>query len=92
LELKDEVKTIGDVRVLGMLIGIEFVKDRKTKEPAKELRDYILKRAYEKGLLLLSCGVSTIRITTSYIITEAEIDEGIKILKEAILEAEQKFL
>ncbi|MFN4220479.1 MAG: aminotransferase class III-fold pyridoxal phosphate-dependent enzyme, partial [bacterium] len=39
LELKEDTKTIGDVRVLGMLIGVEFVKDRKTKEPAKEIRD-----------------------------------------------------
>ena len=92
MELMDQTKSIGDVRVLGMLIGIEFVKDRKTKEPAKELRDFIIKRAYEKGLLLLSCGQSTIRITTSYIITKDEIDQGIKILKEAIHEAERIFL
>jgi len=92
LELQQESKTIGDVRVLGMLIGIEFVKSKETKEPAKEIRDYIVKRCYEKGLLLLSCGQSVIRITTSYIIKKEEIDEGIKIMKSAIEEAEKLFL
>ncbi|MCX7758751.1 MAG: aminotransferase class III-fold pyridoxal phosphate-dependent enzyme [bacterium] len=91
-ELMEDSRTIGDVRVLGMLIGIEFVKDRNTKEPAKEIRDFVVKRAYEKGLLLLSCGQSVIRITASYIITEQEIDEGVKIIREAVEEAEKLFL
>ncbi|MCS7243291.1 MAG: aminotransferase class III-fold pyridoxal phosphate-dependent enzyme [Candidatus Calescibacterium sp.] len=91
-ELMENSRTIGDVRVLGMLIGIEFVKDRSTKEPAKEIRDFVVKRAYEKGLLLLSCGQSVIRITASYIITQQEIDEGIRIIKEAVEEAEKLFL
>ncbi|MFN3996086.1 MAG: aminotransferase class III-fold pyridoxal phosphate-dependent enzyme, partial [bacterium] len=92
LELKEDTKTIGDVRVLGMLIGVEFVKDRKTKEPAKEIRDFVIKRCYEKGLLLLACGQSTIRITTSYIIKKEEIDEGVRIMREAIGEAEKLLL
>lgn len=91
-ELMEESKTIGDVRVLGMLIGIEFVKDKKTKEPAKEIRDFVVRRAYEKGLLLLSCGQSVIRITASYIITKEQIDEGIKIIREAVREAERTLL
>lgn len=91
-ELMEESKTIGDVRVLGMLIGIEFVKDKKTKEPAKEIRDFVVRRAYEKGLLLLSCGQSVIRITASYIITKEQIDEGIRIIKEVVQEAEKTLL
>ncbi len=91
-ELMEESKTIGDVRVLGMLIGIEFVKDKKTKEPAKEIRDFVVRMAYEKGLLLLSCGQSVIRITASYIITKEQIDEGIKIIREAVKEAEKTLL
>ncbi|MCS7165084.1 MAG: aminotransferase class III-fold pyridoxal phosphate-dependent enzyme [Candidatus Calescibacterium sp.] len=92
IELMNDSKVIGDVRVLGMLVGIEFVKDKKTKEPAREIRDFIIRKAYEKGLLLLSCGQSVIRITASYIITEEEIDQGIRIIREAVEEAEKRFL
>ncbi|MEN3014611.1 MAG: aminotransferase class III-fold pyridoxal phosphate-dependent enzyme [bacterium] len=90
-ELKESSRFVGDVRVLGMLIGIELVKDKKTKEPAKEIRDFVIRRAYEKGLLMLSCGQSVIRITASYIITKQEVDEGVKIIKEALEEAEKIF-
>ncbi|MCL5773583.1 MAG: aminotransferase class III-fold pyridoxal phosphate-dependent enzyme [Firmicutes bacterium] len=84
LALQEKFKSIGDVRNLGLLIGVEFVKDRKSKEPAKELRDNLIKRCYERGLLIIPCGESTIRITPPLTIREDEISTGIEILEKAL--------
>ena len=54
--------SIGDVRGKGLMIGVEFVKDRTTKEPASELTERVVHLAFERGLLMLSCGQSVIRI------------------------------
>jgi 4-aminobutyrate aminotransferase len=63
--------SIGMVRGIGLMIGIEFVKDRETREPAEKLRDVIVDRAFEKGLLTLGCGSSTIRVSPPLCITPA---------------------
>jgi 4-aminobutyrate aminotransferase len=76
--------SIGDVRGIGLMIGVEFVKDRKTKVPAEGLTNRIVDLAFERGLILLSCGKSVIRIAPPLCITEEEIDEGLKILDEAV--------
>ena len=83
-ELQIRHPYIGDVRGKGLMIGIEFVKDRATKEPASELRDEIVDQAFKRGLLLLGCGVSTIRIAPPLCINRDEIDEGLEILEESI--------
>ena len=80
---------IGMVRGIGLMIGIEFVKDRVTKEPDEALRDKIVDLAFERGLLLLGCGKSTIRIAPPLCIRQSEIDEGLQILDEAITLAEK---
>ncbi|MDP3184276.1 MAG: acetyl ornithine aminotransferase family protein, partial [Anaerolineales bacterium] len=54
--------SIGDVRGLGLMVGVEFVKDRKSKYPAEELRDRVADLAFERGLILLGCGKSVIRL------------------------------
>jgi 4-aminobutyrate aminotransferase len=72
------------------MIGVEFVKDRKTKVPADELTNRIVDLAFERGLVLLSCGKSVIRITPPLCITKDEIDEGLKVLDEAIGLAEKE--
>ncbi len=82
--------SIGDVRGIGLMIGVEFVLDRKTKEPARDLTERIVQLAFERGLLLLSCGKSVIRIAPPLCITRAEIDEGLKIFEEAITVAERE--
>jgi 4-aminobutyrate aminotransferase len=80
--------SIGDVRGLGLMIGVEFVKDRQSKLPADELRDKIVDHAFERGLLLLGCGSSVIRIAPPLNISKSEIDEGLLILEESITLAE----
>jgi 4-aminobutyrate aminotransferase len=82
--------SIGDVRGLGLMIGVEFVKDRKTKVPADELRDKVVDFAFERGLLLLGCGSSVIRIAPPLCISKSEIDEGLTILEESITLAEKE--
>jgi 4-aminobutyrate aminotransferase len=82
--------SIGDVRGIGLMIGVEFVKDKLTHEPAKELRERIVNAAFERGLLTLGCGHSTIRIAPPLSITRTEMDEGLAILEEAITVVEKE--
>jgi 4-aminobutyrate aminotransferase len=83
-DLKNQHQCIGDVRGMGLMIGVEFVKDRSTYKPDRELRNLIVDLAFHSGLLTLGCGASAIRIAPPLNITKAEIDEGLKILEEAI--------
>jgi 4-aminobutyrate aminotransferase len=82
--------SIGDVRGLGLMIGVEFVKDRKTKVPDEALSRRLVDLAFERGLILLSCGKSAIRIAPPLSITNVEIDEGLKIFEEALSLAEKE--
>jgi 4-aminobutyrate aminotransferase len=83
-------ESIGDVRGIGLMIGIEFVKDRKSREPDAVLRDKIIHLAFERGLLLLGCGKSALRIAPALSISQGEIDEGIRMLEDVITFAEEK--
>ncbi len=84
--------SIGDVRGIGLMIGVEFVADRQTRQPAPELRSRVERLAFEYGLLSLGCGTSTIRISPPLSITEAELLEGLEIFEHAITLAEQEML
>lgn len=82
--------SIGDVRGIGMMIGVEFVKDRKTKVPADELCNKVVDYAFENGLILLSCGKSVMRIAPPLSTSKGEIDEGLVIFEKAITLAEEE--
>ena len=84
--------SMGEVRGLGLMIGVEFVKDKATKEPAKEISDRVVDLAFERGLLMLACGKSTIRIAPPLSIKKAEIDEGLGMFEEAITLAEGELM
>jgi 4-aminobutyrate aminotransferase len=75
---------VGDVRGLGLMIGVEIVRDRPSRTPAPELRERILEEAYRRGLLLLGCGKSTIRLAPPLIIDDQDADTAVRILDEAI--------
>jgi 4-aminobutyrate aminotransferase len=81
---------IGDVRGLGLMIGVEFVKDRKSKIPDEEFCNKVVNFAFERGLILLSCGKSIIRIAPPLSISKTEIDEGLAIFEEAVMLAEKE--
>jgi 4-aminobutyrate aminotransferase len=91
-ELQSRHPSIGQVRGRGLMIGVEFVQDRETHQPDVELRDRIIHLAFQSGLLLLGCGKSTIRIAPPLSISQGEIDQGLIILEEIIMHAEQQSL
>ena len=83
--------SIGQVRGLGLMIGVEFVKEQHSKEPAHDLRERVVHHAFERGLLTLGCGRNTIRISPPLSITKSEMDDGLEIFEEAISLAEKEF-
>jgi len=76
--------SIGDVRGRGLMIGMEFVKDRETKERAVNLRNNVIQHAFENGLLLIPCGQNGIRMTPALNIPRNLVDDGLQIFEEAL--------
>ena len=89
-EIMPRHPSIGNIRGKGLMIGVEFVKDRQTKVPAKELTERIVELAFERGLLLLSCAKSVIRFAPPLSISKTEVDEGLQIFAEALTLAEKE--
>jgi 4-aminobutyrate aminotransferase len=83
---------IGEVRGKGLMIGVEFVQNRQTREPTEKLRDHIVDLAFRMGLLLLGCGKSTIRIAPPLSVTREEVDEALQIFEDAISVGEREAL
>ena len=75
---------IGDVRGIGLMTGIELVRDRTTKEPAKEERTRVLNAAFERGLTMLPAGESVIRFCPPLVIEKRHIDMGMEILDSSL--------
>jgi 4-aminobutyrate aminotransferase len=86
-ELARTYPCIGEVRGRGLMIGMEMIEPNAERTPAKALCDAVVTRAYYNGLLLLSCGVSTVRFMPPLSTTPAEVDEGIALLRVALDEA-----
>jgi len=85
-KLQDKYASIGDVRGRGLMVGVEFVKDRATREPYPELIDRITERAFRKGLLLLGCGKSTFRFAPPLVLDDYDVDTGLAILDQCLKE------
>ena len=83
--LQERSPIVGDVRGKGLMIGVEFVKDKKTKELAEDIMKQVLSGTKQKGLLIISCVGSTIRLMPPLTITREELDRGINMLEEFIL-------
>jgi 4-aminobutyrate aminotransferase len=81
---------VGDVRGRGLMIGIEMVKDKATREPATALRNRVETLAFERGLIVLGCGESSIRLCPPLIVSEQEATVALDILEEAIAQAEKE--
>ncbi len=84
-DLRHRFDAIGDVRGLGAMVGIELVRDRATKEPAKELTERIANEALHNGAIFPTAGLfgNVLRVLVSLVITDEQIDEGMDILAEA---------
>jgi 4-aminobutyrate aminotransferase len=88
-DLQKQIRLIGDVRGKGLMIGIEMVKDKRTKEKAIEERNAVIQGCFEKGLLILGCGENVIRISPPLIITQREADMALSILVEVLKKVEK---
>jgi 4-aminobutyrate aminotransferase len=77
-------RLVGDVRGRGLMIGVEIVKDKVTKEYANAERDRIVELAFERGMLFLGCGPSTVRISPALVVSQDEADAAIDVLEECV--------
>jgi len=84
-ELQENFPFIGDVRGLGMMVGVEIVKPDKSIDPIR--RDRILREAFKEGILLLPCGDSVIRFSPPLVITDEELDSGLEKFQKALNKA-----
>ena len=85
--LAREFRCIGEVRGRGLMIGMELIEQDAERTPARALCEALVTRGYYNGLILLSCGVSTLRFMPPLCVTAAEIDEAIQILRVSLGEA-----
>ena len=86
--LRDRHPLIGDVRGRGLMIGVELVRDRTTKERATTERDAVVSAAFRRGLLILGAGKNAIRFSPPLILTREQADVAVRIFDEALTEAE----
>ncbi|HTW22091.1 MAG TPA: acetyl ornithine aminotransferase family protein [Candidatus Baltobacteraceae bacterium] len=86
---RERHKCVGDIRGKGLMIGIELVRDQKTKERAAALRNHVIDLAFHKGLLVLGAGENTLRLAPPLLIDEEQADFAIRTLDACITEAER---
>lgn len=83
-EFKDKYTQIGDVRGLGMMLAVDFVKDHRTREPYVKMRDSFEKEAFRNGLIVLPTGLSAIRFIPPLNLTIEQADMGLEVIEKAI--------
>jgi 4-aminobutyrate aminotransferase len=88
--LADRHPLIGDVRGKGLMVGVELVKDRQTKERAKAEREAVVEAAFRRGLLLLGAGPNTVRFSPPLVLTKQQADIAVRIFDEALTDVEGK--
>jgi 4-aminobutyrate aminotransferase len=82
--LQKSYECMGDVRGKGLMVAVEFVKDREKRIPDAQIRDRIIQRAFNNGLLLLGCGVNSIRFCPALTASPDEIDVCLQIFDESV--------
>jgi 4-aminobutyrate aminotransferase len=87
--LMSKHECIGDVRGLGMMIGVEFVEDKASRTPAPELRDRVEVECFNRGLILLGAGHNTIRWSPPLVLTKENADVALEIFDEAVAAQEK---
>jgi 4-aminobutyrate aminotransferase len=83
-ELQDKHKIIGDVRGKGLMIGVELVKDRATKERAVEERNRVVQEMFRHGVLILGAGRNAIRFAPPLVLTKAQADSIVAIFDRVL--------
>jgi 4-aminobutyrate aminotransferase/(S)-3-amino-2-methylpropionate transaminase len=91
-KLSDRFDVVGDVRGLGAMVAVELVKDRSTKEPAKDITSHIAQTALANGAIFPTAGLqgNVLRVLVSLVISDAQIDEGMDILEDAFASVLEK--
>jgi 4-aminobutyrate aminotransferase-like enzyme len=91
-KLQEKYPVIGDVRQKGMMAAVEFVKDKKTKEPWKEFLDCVLQECMKRGALAWKAGYyfNTLRMLPPLVITQDLLGKALAILDEAIKVSQKK--
>ena len=82
-------RLVGEVRGRGLMIGLELVRDKQTKERAHDERDAVVQAAFERGLLTLGCGYNTLRLMPPLVIDQEQADCALQLLDEALSEVEK---
>jgi len=89
-EFMNESEIVGDVRGKGLMIGVEIVEDKKSKKPAGEKANEIMMRSWRRGVALITCGKSTLRIVPPLVITRELVDSALDIITSTIKEVEKE--
>ena len=89
-ELAEQSEIVGDVRGKGLMIGVEIVEDKDSKKPAPNLAKEIMMRSWKRGVAIITCGVSTLRIAPPLIITRELVDAALEIVEDTIKEVERE--
>jgi 4-aminobutyrate aminotransferase len=89
-ELKERSRIVGDVRGKGLMIGVEIVEDKDNKKPAPQKASEIMTRSWKRGVNIITCGASTIRIAPPLIITRELVDAALDIIEDSVKEVEKE--
>ncbi len=89
-DLKQERKILGDVRGKGLMIGVEFVEDKETKKAGEDQARDVMIRCWRRGIAVITCGVSTLRLVPPLNITREVIDISLEIIGDVIKEVEKE--
>jgi 4-aminobutyrate aminotransferase len=91
-EMQVRHQSIGEVRGKGLMIGVEFVQDRESKAPDARIRNRVVELAFEHGLLIMGCGVNSMRIIPPLTLSRAEADEGLQLFEYVLGLAEAELV
>lgn len=89
-ELKEKSEIVGDVRGKGLMIGMEIVESKESKKPAPQKVNEIIMRSWKRGINVISCGASTIRIAPPLVITKELVDSALDIIEDTTRQVEKE--
>jgi 4-aminobutyrate aminotransferase-like enzyme len=89
-ELQEKSEIVGDVRGKGLMIGVEIVESKESKKPAPQKASEIMTRSWKRGVNVITCGASTIRIAPPLVITRDLVDAALDIIEDSMKEVEKE--
>jgi 4-aminobutyrate aminotransferase len=89
-ELQERSEIVGDVRGKGLMIGVELVEDKESKKPAAQKAVQVITRAWKRGVAVVTCGASTIRIVPPLTIQREMLDTALDIVEDTIDEVAEE--